>query len=189
VTVIAERTANVLTVDPRELISPELFAQLVGRIMRDEHVNKLYAERVMTQAFAYKWSSSCTAGNGFADRTFRHRILKGASVLKEVDRFVRRIGEVGHGTDIAGAVRATYRGHDRVIILSDMQTFGNKWAGNVTDAAPKHVPMYGFNLAGYKHAAIPAGTGTRHELGGMTDQTFRMIPLLEAGRDADWPWK
>jgi hypothetical protein len=35
---------------------------------------------------------------------------------------------------------------------------------------------------------MPTGTGTRHEFGGMTDATFRLIPLLEAGRDADWPW-
>ncbi|MFD0851732.1 TROVE domain-containing protein, partial [Actinomadura adrarensis] len=112
-----------------------------------------------------------------------------ASVLREVERFVKRIGEVGHGTRIADSVRAAYQGHDRVIIVSDMQTFTGGWAGNVTDAAPPHVPMYGFNLAGYKHAAIPTGTGTRHELGGMTDQTFRMIPLLESGRNASWPWE
>jgi hypothetical protein len=123
---------------------------------------------------------------GFANGTFGHRVRRGASVLREVERLVRRIGEVGHGTDIAGAVRATYRGQDRVIILSDMQTFGG--TGGVADAAPQHVPMYGFNLAGYRHAAMPTGRGTRHELGGMTDATFRLIPLLEAGRDADWPW-
>ncbi|WP_242889986.1 TROVE domain-containing protein [Actinomadura litoris] len=126
--------------------------------------------------------------HGFADGVFRHDVPRGASVLREVERFVGRIGEVGHGTRIADSVRATYRGHDRVVILSDMQTFGS-WGGSVTDAAPAHVPMYGFNLAGYKHGAIPSGTGLRHELGGMTDHTFRMIPLLEAGHNADWPWK
>ncbi|WP_315987008.1 TROVE domain-containing protein [Actinomadura sp. HBU206391] len=125
---------------------------------------------------------------GFADRTFRHDVRRGASVLREVERFCGRIGEVGHGTRIADSVKAAYRRHDRVIILSDMQTFGSHWAGDVGGAAPKKVPMYAFNLAGYSRAAMSAGSGNRHELGGMTDQTFRMIPLLEAGRDADWPW-
>jgi len=126
---------------------------------------------------------------GFADGVFEHKVGKGASVLKEVDRFVRRIGEAGHGTEIAASVHATYQGHDRVIILSDMQTFAGGWGvGEVKHAAPQHVPMYGFNLAGYSRAAMPTGSGTRHELGGMTDATFRMIPLLEAGRNADWPW-
>jgi hypothetical protein len=69
-----------------------------------------------------------------------------------------------------------------------MQTFGGSRAGDVAGAAPAHVPVYGFNLAGYKHAAMPTGSGTRHELRGMANQTFRMIPLLEAGRNAAWPW-
>ncbi|MFC4051283.1 TROVE domain-containing protein [Actinomadura syzygii] len=125
---------------------------------------------------------------GFADGTFRHAVGPGASVLREVRRFVKRTGEVGHGTRVAESVRTTYAGHDRVVILSDMQTFGTAWAGPVTDAAPANVPMYAFNLAGYGHGAIPTGTGARHELAGMTDTAFRLIPLLEAGRDADWPW-
>ncbi|MFI0479951.1 TROVE domain-containing protein [Actinomadura sp. 9N215] len=126
--------------------------------------------------------------HGFADGTFRHWFRRGASVLREVERFTRRIGEVGHGTRIAEAVHATYRGHDRVVIVSDMQTFGGGWAGDVTNSAPPDVPMYGFNLAGYKHAAMPTGTGTRHEFGGMTDRTFPLIPLLESGRNAAYPW-
>ena len=28
----------------------------------------------------------------------------------------------------------------------------------------------------------------RIEFGGLTDATFRMIPLIEAGRNADWPF-
>lgn len=61
---------------------------------------------------------------GFADGVFRFGGKRsGQSVLKSVEAFTRRIGEVGHGTRIAAAVRATYQRHDRVIIFTDMQTF------------------------------------------------------------------
>ena len=125
---------------------------------------------------------------GFANGVFKHDIGKGGSVLKGLERFLARTGEVGHGTAIAESVRRAYDGHDRVIILSDMQTMGGYYAGNVTDAAPKHIPMYGFNLVGYQHGAMPTGAGNRHELGGFSDSTFKLIPLLEAGRSCDWPF-
>ena len=122
--------------------------------------------------------------HGFADRTFRHGVPKGASVIREVDRFAKRVGEVGHGTEIAGSLRATYKGHDRVFVISDMQTRSAGTSG----AVPANLPLYGFNLGGYQHGAYAAGSDNRHEFGGLTDSTFRMIPLLEAGRSANWPW-
>lgn len=130
---------------------------------------------------------------GFASGEFDHKITKGGSVLKEMEKFTSRIGEVGHGTDIQGAVKRSLARdikYDRIIILTDMQTFSGGWGyrGSVSDAAPANVPMYGFNLAGYASTAIQSGTKNRHELGGVTDATFKMIPLLEAGRNADWPW-
>lgn len=124
---------------------------------------------------------------GFADSTFRHDFPAGASVLRTIGTFIARIGEVGHGTRIADAVASTYDGHDRVIILSDMQTMTG-WNGTVSDQVPAHIPMYGWNLIGYRHGAIPSGRRNRHELGGFSDAAFRLIPLLEAGRNADWPW-
>lgn len=60
--------------------------------------------------------------------------------------------------------------------------------GGVTTAVPASVPLYGFNLGGYRPAAFDAGAPNRIELGGLTDATFRMIPLIEAGRRADWPF-
>lgn len=33
-----------------------------------------------------------------------------------------------------------------------------------------------------------SGVRNRHTFGGLTDAAFRMIPLLEAGRNAAWPW-
>jgi hypothetical protein len=127
---------------------------------------------------------------GFASGEFDHKVTKGGSVLKEMEKFSNRIGEVGHGTDIQGAVSRSLarqgKSYDRIVILTDMQTFGG-W-GRVGDAAPKSMPMYAFNLAGYAQTAIESGTANRHEMGGVTDATFKMIPLLEAGRNADWPW-
>ncbi|HEU5110050.1 MAG TPA: TROVE domain-containing protein, partial [Micromonosporaceae bacterium] len=121
---------------------------------------------------------------GFADGVFRHEVPAGASVIREVDRFCRRVGEVGHGTRIAAAIRRAYKRHDRVFVISDMQTMD----AGVSAAVPGHVPLYGFNLGGYRTTAVPAGRPNRIEFGGLTDATFRMVPLIEAGRNADWPW-
>jgi TROVE domain len=127
--------------------------------------------------------------HGFANGVFRHKVRKGASVIREVDRFIARVGEVGHGTQIADSVRATLRGHDRVFIISDMQTFAPlPYTGDVTEVVPRSTPLYGFNLGGYRRTAFDAGTPNRIEFGGLTDATFRMIPLIEAGRNADWPF-
>jgi hypothetical protein len=126
---------------------------------------------------------------GFADGVFRHTVPPGASVIREVDRFVARVGEVGHGTRIAESIKATLRGHDRVFVISDMQTFApGPYTGNVTEVVPRGTPLYGFNLGGYRHTAFDAGAPNRIEFGGLTDATFRMIPLIEAGRNADWPF-
>jgi len=126
--------------------------------------------------------------HGFADGVFRHTVPKGASVLKQIDGFVKRTGEVGHGTQIAASVRKTYDGQNRVVIISDMQTMDGAYGRGVSEAVPANVPIYGFNLNGYQHAAYATGSENRHEFGGLTDATFRMIPLLEAGRNAQWPW-
>jgi hypothetical protein len=133
---------------------------------------------------------------GFADGQFRFAVPPGASVLRSTAEFCACIGRVGHGTRITEAVRATYRNHDRVIIITDMQTFPDRASASylygagldIAAAVPAHVPVYGFNLAGYTRSAMPGGHGNRHELGGLTDATFRLIPRIEAGLAGSWPW-
>jgi hypothetical protein len=122
--------------------------------------------------------------HGFATGVFRHDVPNGTSALKAVEAFLARTGEVGHGTDIAGSLRRTWSGHDRVFIVSDMQTM----TGDVSTAVPGNVALYGFNLGGYKTGAVDAGKTNRVEFGGLTDATFRMVPLIETGRNATWPW-
>jgi TROVE domain-containing protein len=131
---------------------------------------------------------------GYANGVFSHPVRKGSGVLRETDKFIRRIGEVGHGTETAAALKASWHAHNRVVIVTDGQTFGPNrlslgWGrGNVGDQIPANVPIYAFNMMGYAPAMMETSK-TRHELGGLTDRTFAMIPLVEAGQRAQWPWE
>ncbi len=49
--------------------------------------------------------------------------------------------------------------------------------------------MYTWNLAGYRPGHGPSGARNRHAFGGLTDAAFRLVPLLEAGANAVWPWE
>ncbi|CAM5577034.1 RNA-binding protein [Streptomyces pilosus] len=110
------------------------------------------------------------------------RFRRGESVLRILDRF----GDLG-GTDTTGAVRRHYARHDRVLIVTDEQ-YAFSHHGDPTEQVPAHVPVYTWNLAGHRAGHGPSGTANRHTFGGLTDAAFRMVPLLEAGRNADWPW-
>jgi hypothetical protein len=107
---------------------------------------------------------------------------RGGSVLKCVDT----MGDPIAYTDIEGAVRRHYAGHDRVIVITDEQSRSD--AADV--AVPADVPVYLWNLAGYETANMTSGHGMkRYALGGLTDGMFGLIPLVEARHDARWPWE
>jgi hypothetical protein len=124
---------------------------------------------------------------GFADGVFRHRLDRGGSMLRAMDTFTARIGEVGHGTRIAESLRKTYDRHDRVIIVSDMQTFAPMGGGTVSDAVPARVPVFGINTTGYAPSALNTTVPGRYEIGGFSDKVFTMLSLL-AGGSTDWPF-
>lgn len=124
----------------------------------------------------------------FADYHAEVKTTRGGSILRTVSEVVQRNGEVGWGTQTVPTVRALYNGHDRVMIFTDGQSFA--YGGHTLDSSvPADKFVYGFDLAGYQHFDVPSGNGTRHQLAGLTDGTFRMVPLLERGRSAAWPWE
>jgi hypothetical protein len=139
---------------------------------------------------------------GFADGVFAHPLAKGGSVLRQAEEFCARVGEVGHGTETVAALKSAYRGHDRVVLFSDMQAFnypgrgGRGWYDvrgtvrgmSVSEAIPAGVPMFGINSAGYGQSSIDTSQPNRYEIGGFSDKLFTMVDLLSRGRDAKWPW-
>ncbi|MFG3367413.1 TROVE domain-containing protein [Streptomyces sp. NPDC048156] len=117
------------------------------------------------------------------------------SVLRLVEKF----GQIS-GTDIPTAVKKHFTGHDRVIVVTDEQTRPGWFPSNaqghggmaeteIDALVPRDVPVYMWNMAGYKVGATPSGGAHRHAFGGLTDQAFRLIPLIERGGDARWPWE
>ncbi|MET8570897.1 TROVE domain-containing protein [Streptomyces sp. NPDC004783] len=118
----------------------------------------------------------------FGSTSNRVRFRRSESVLKVLGRF----GNLG-GTDTITAVRRHYKKHDRVLIVTDEQ-YAYSHHGDPTEQVPAHVPVYTWNLAGYRAGHGPSGKAGRHTFGGLSDAAFRMVPLLEAARDADWPW-
>ncbi|MFC3572569.1 TROVE domain-containing protein [Streptomyces yaanensis] len=143
---------------------------------------------------------------GFADGVFHHPLTKGGSVLRQTESFCARIGEVGHGTETVAALKTAFKGHDRVVIVSDMQAFAYPGSGarggyawgprgygrrnlSVSEAVPADVPLFGINTTGYAQASLDTGEPNRYEIGGFSDQLFTMVDLLSRGRDAGWPWE
>ncbi|GAA4918915.1 TROVE domain-containing protein [Streptomyces coeruleoprunus] len=103
---------------------------------------------------------------------------------------LKRFHDLG-GTYTAKAVQKHYREHDRVLIVTDEQAapypYGPGGPGGPAETVPADIPVYTWNLAGYRPAHGPTGPH-RHTFGGLTDAAFRMVGLIEAGREAAWPW-
>jgi len=196
--------ANIPELPGRTLVLIDTSASMGNRMSGRSKMSMVQAAALFGLALAVKNPRGADVW-GFADGQFQVDVRRraggvlrprGQSVLKATEGFGRQVGRVGHGTQIARAVAATYAGHDRVVVLTDMQTFPDRnvrWndhygRGDVSAAVPAHMPVYGFNLVGYAHAAMPAGHGNRHEMGGLTDRSFAQIGLIERGAKADWPW-
>jgi hypothetical protein len=183
-------TANIPILPGKTLVLVDTSASMRTPVSAKSKISAVQAGALLGVALTHR--NIAPRGNGqvdlhgFASGVFRHEVHRGVAILNETQRFVNRVGEVGHGTDMWGALRATYASHDRVFLITDMQTVS---ARNADDrVVPRDVPIYGFNLGGYNTVAYAAGSPNRHEFGGLNDATLRAIPLLEAGNDAGWPF-
>lgn len=107
-------------------------------------------------------------------------IEPGAALLKILN-FVQSMG----GTDTATMLSTFYKGHDRVVLITDEQHQGT----NPSTMVPANIPLYTFNLVGYRVGSMGADPNRVTLGGGLTDAAFKVIPLLEAGRDGTWPWE
>lgn len=118
----------------------------------------------------------------FASDSERIPFRKTQSVLRTIEMVQAGVGRVGHGTNLGAAIVCNYRGHDRVVVFSDMQTH---------DQVPeldRRTTVYVFNTGGYRTTPLRVGEKGHYELGGFTDATFRLMAVLEDLQHAEWPF-
>jgi hypothetical protein len=119
---------------------------------------------------------------GYGHDSYRVPIPRGGSILQLMERF-----RIESGTDAYGAAHEHFDRHDRIVVVTDGENNG-RFRSYAQTQVPNAVPIYTWNIGGYEHAGDPGGPN-RHTFGGLTDAAFKMIPLLEAGRDGSWPWE
>lgn len=174
--------ANVPQLDGRTLILVDRSGSMFDRVSAQSELNRADSAALFGSALAMRCKGADLVQFGTGSEAVHFG--PGESVLKVVGRF-RDMG----GTNTAAAVRAYFHGHNRVVILTDEQTFGGYYGASPTEQIPAHVPVYTWNLAGYSRGHGPSGSANRHTFGGLSDASFRLIPMLEAHRDAAWPWE
>ncbi|MFH0520555.1 TROVE domain-containing protein [Streptomyces sp. M41] len=173
--------ANVPALPGRTLVLVDRSGSMFwSRLSDRSELNRADAAAIFGAALALRAKKADLVQFGTDSRTVSFR--RGESVLKVLERFA----DLG-GTNTTEAVRRHYRGHDRVLIVTDEQ-YAASHHGDPTEQVPAHVPVYTWNLAGYRAGHGPSGKGNRHTFGGLSDAAFRMVPLLESAQDASWPW-
>ncbi|MGI5453806.1 TROVE domain-containing protein [Streptomyces sp. CA-249302] len=172
--------ANVPALPGRTLVLVDRSGSMWAPLSDRSELNRADAAAIFGTALALRAQHADLVEFGTTNRRLSHG--KRESVLKILGRF----GDLG-GTDTVSAIRAHYRGQDRVLIVTDEQYAYSQY-GDPTEQVPAKVPVYTWNLAGYRVGHGPSGKANRHTFGGLSDAAFRMVPLLEAARDADWPW-
>jgi hypothetical protein len=172
--------ANVPALPGRTLVLVDRSGSMFDAPGEATRLNRADSAAVFGTALALRAERADLVEFGTGSR--RIGLEPGQSVLRALDLF----HELG-GTDTARAVTRHYAGHDRVVVVTDEQAHPSPSA-DPFKAVPPRVPVYTWNLAGYAMAHTPAGP-RRHTFGGLSDAAFRLIPLLEQGRTATWPWE
>lgn len=173
--------ANVPRLDGRTLILVDRSGSMFSGVSEKSGLNRADSAAIFGAALAMRAASADLIEFGTNHRPVS--IGKGESLLKVLERFT----SLG-GTNTAEAVRANYRRHDRVVIVTDEQAWGGYYGADPLSQVSGTAAVYTWNLAGYRHGHGPSGEGNRHTFGGLSDAAFRLIPLLEAHRDSSWPW-
>jgi hypothetical protein len=179
-TALGHSLANVPELPGRTLILVDRSGSMFDQPSERTQLNRADSAAVFGTALAQRAARADLVEFGSDSR--RVELAPGEPVLRVLDRF----HDLG-GTNTALALRRHYDRHDRVVVVTDEQTGPSQWS-NPLQTIPLRIPVYTWNLAGYAPAHAPSGPH-HHTFGGLSDAAFRLIPLIEAGRDSKWPWE
>ncbi len=177
--------ANVPVLGGRTLVlvdqSPSMFPGFgFSSPQQHEHVSNAELARLFGSAIALRAKEATLVGYGETsyEVSFRPR----DALLLTMDKF-RQID----GTDTFSAAAMHFRGHDRVVIVTDEQNTARRYS-SIDQVVPTSVPVYVWNIGGYKVGSMTSGSSTRHTFAGLHAGGFGTVQMIEAGRSTAWPF-
>jgi hypothetical protein len=182
---LAASLGNVPALGGRTLIlvdqSPSMFpGYYFSSAANRSDISNADQAKLFGSALALRAASATLVGYGHVN--YRVPFTPGEAVLRLMGKFRQE-----DGTDAYGAAADHFDRHDRIVIVTDGENNGRRYSSFDEAGVPRNVPIYEWNIGGYKYSQTP-GRANRHTFGGLTDHAFRLIPLLEAGRNGDWPF-
>lgn len=170
---------NVPALKGRTLILVDRSGSMWGSPSKHTSMNFADSAAIFGAALALRAEDATLVQYG--DTAEEVKFRKGDSVLALVNKF-KGMG----GTATTRSLQKFYDpSYTRVVLITDEQA--NYYGTAPSDVVGSNVPMYTFNLVGY--ATGGPEKRNRVTLGGLTDQSFKLIPLLEAGYPSGWPWE
>ena len=174
---------NVPALSGRTLILVDMSGSMWGRMSAKSDLMRHDAAALFGAALAKRADEADLVRFGIGSEAIK--FTKSTSVLKLKDKLTKDLG----GTDLGGALTKHYKGHDRVIILTDEQydpVYNIYWNPVDPSTIVPDKPIFIWNLAGYK----PAGMGQPnvYTSGGLSDAAFGFIDLVGRSVNHDWPW-
>lgn len=172
---------NVPALTGKTLILVDLSPSMNWAISDRSQVKRIAPASIFGAALAASAVKPTLAGYSLESKAVP--VNKAQSVLRLTQAIVD-LDTPRNGTYTWRAVRQQYAHHDRVIIITDEQSHDSMADADLPDS----VPVYTFNVAGYRPGTMPSGKKNRYVFGGLSDAGFTALELLERGQDADWPF-
>ena len=174
---------NVPALSGRTLILVDMSGSMWGRMSAKSDLMRHDTAALFGAALAKRADEADLVRFGSGSEAIK--FTKSTSVLKLKDKLTKDLG----GTDLGRALTKHYKGHDRVIILTDEQydpVYRRYWDPVDPSTIVPDKPIFVWNLAGYE----PAGMGQPNVYvsGGLSDAAFGFIDLVERSVNHDWPW-
>lgn len=165
--------------------------------------------------FGVALANRCNSADvvSFSSHSVMFRPVTGESVLASLKRWKDSGLNLASGTDTVAALQehlsissfSARPSHNRVVIITDEQASGGydasgrrrygygldqeHYLNEVNRVVPASMPLHVINVAGYEKGMVPSGQDNRHVYAGLTDQVFKLIPVVEAGQTGRWPWE
>lgn len=176
---------NVPQMPGKTLILIDTSGSMSDRFSKDGTLQRWDAAAMFGLSLAQRCDQATVVS--FSDRGVVFPLAKGASLLALLNQFKQRYF-FGGGTATLGAVQQYWdNSFDRIVVLTDeMANFHQ--SHSVFAPVPANKMPITFNLAGYAVGHAESGSAHRVTIGGLSDQAFKLLPVLERRAAGEWPF-